>query len=154
MASICEICGLVYNILSNENCPLFDVEFSEGELFAKQVVKATMLHINLNKDIPEFTLDKEGIFEYIYHFAGFKDIAIENHPDFSKRFYLSGKNEIKIKEFFTDDLILFFESNKYYHIEASNKGLLIIGRERIAGVKEIKSLADFGVRLMKVICTK
>lgn len=144
----------VYNILSNENCTLFDVEFSEGELFAKQVVKATMLHINLNKDIPEFTLDKEGIFEYIYHFAGFKDIAIENHPDFSKRFYLSGKNEIKIKEFFTDDLILFFESNKYYHIEASNTGLLIIGRERLAGVKEIKSLADFGVRLMKIICTK
>ncbi|MGB0892089.1 MAG: SulP family inorganic anion transporter [Flavobacteriaceae bacterium] len=144
----------VYNILSNENCTLFDVEFSEGELFAKQVVKATMLHINLNKDIPEFTLDKEGIFEYIYHFAGFKDIAIENHPDFSKRFYLSGKNEIKIKEFFTDELILFFESNKYYHIEASNTGLLIIGRERLAGVKEIKSLADFGVRLMKIICTK
>ncbi|MDC1162142.1 SulP family inorganic anion transporter [Tenacibaculum sp.] len=141
----------VSNILSNSNCSLFDIEFSEGELIAKQVIKATMLHINLQKDVPEFTLDKEGIFEYIYHFAGFKDIYIDNHPDFSKRFYLSGKNTHQIKEFFTDELVLFFESNKYYHIEASKQGLLILGSERLSGVKEIKALADFGIRLKKVI---
>lgn len=141
----------ISNILSNESCRLFDVEFSEGELIAKQVVKATMMYINTDKNIPEFTLDKEGIFEYIYHFAGFKDINIDNHPDFSKRFYLSGKKVLEIKQFFSDELVLFFESNKYYHIEGNDKGLLIIGRERLAGVKEIKSLADFGVRLKKVI---
>jgi MFS superfamily sulfate permease-like transporter len=141
----------VSNILSNEDCSLFDLQFSEGEMIAKQVVKATMLHIHLDKNVPEFTLDKEGIFEYIYHFAGFKDIAIENHADFTKRFYLSGKNEEKIKDFFTDELILFFESNKYYHIEASNNGLLIISNERLASVKEIKAMADFGVRLQKIM---
>ena len=144
----------VSNILSNENCTLFDVEFSEGELIAKQVIKVTMMYIDIEKYTPEFTLDKEGIFEYIYHFAGFKDIDINEHPDFSKRFYLSGKNETEIKQFFTDELILFFESNKYYHIEGNKKGLLIIGRERLAGIKEIKTLADFGVRLKKTVCDK
>lgn len=142
----------VSNILSNGDCSLFDIEFSEGELIAKQIIKGTMMYIDIKKYTPEFTLDKEGIFEYIYHFAGFKDIDINNHSDFSKRFYLSGKNETEIKFFFTDELILFFESNKYYHIEGNNKGLLIIGRERLAGVKEIKILADFGVRLKKTIC--
>ncbi|QXP73728.1 SulP family inorganic anion transporter [Tenacibaculum sp. AHE15PA] len=144
----------VSNILSNENCSLFDVEFSEGELIAKQVIKVTMMYIDIEKYTPEFTLDKEGIFEYIYHFAGFKDINIANHPDFSKRFYLSGKNATEIKKFFTDELVLFFESNKYYHIEGNKKGLLIIGRERLAGIKEIKTLADFGVRLKKTVCDK
>jgi hypothetical protein len=137
----------ISNALSNEQCTLFDVEFSEGELIAKQNVKATMLYIELKNIIPQFTLDKEGVFEYIIHFAGFKDINIEEHPDFSKRFYLSGKNEEKIRKFFTDEIILFFESNKYYHIESNEKGLLILGNERLAGVKEIKSLADFGLRL-------
>jgi MFS superfamily sulfate permease-like transporter len=141
----------VYNILSNEKCSLFDVQFSEGEMIAKQVIKATMLHISLNKDIPEFTLDREGIFEKIYHFTGYKDIDIEHHLDFSTRFYLSGKDEEKIKEFFTDELVLFFESNKYYHIEATQTGLLIIGNERLASVKEMKALTDFGIRLEKVI---
>ncbi|WP_369049027.1 SulP family inorganic anion transporter [Tenacibaculum sp. UWU-22] len=141
----------ISNILYNKNCTLFDIEFSEGELIAKQDIKATMMYIATKKEIPEFTLDKEGIFEYIYHFTGFKDIIIENHPDFSRRFYLSGKEPEKIKAFFTNDLILFFESNKYYHIEANKNGFLIISKERLAGVKEIKALADFGIRLKKVI---
>lgn len=141
----------VSNIISNDSCSLFDVEFSEGEMIAKQVIRASMFYIKLNKEIPEFTLDKEGIFEYIYHFTGFNDIDIDNHPDFSKRFYLSGKNQDKIKELFTDELILFFESNPYYHIEGSKDGLLILGKERLSGVKEIKALADFGIRLQKII---
>ena len=139
------------NIISNRQCTLFDIEFSEGAMIAKQVIRASMFYIKLGKVIPEFTLDKEGIFEYIYHFAGFKDIEIDNHPDFSKRFYLSGKNQEKIKELFTDELVLFFESNPYYHIESSEHGLLILGKERLAGVKEIKALADFGIRLQKII---
>ncbi len=141
----------VYNILTNNQCSLFDVEFSEGEMIAKQVIRASMFYIKLDKEIPDFTLDKEGVFEYIYHFAGFNDIEIDNHPDFSKRFYLSGKNQDKIKELFTDELVLFFESNPYYHIESSNHGLLILGKERLAGVKEIKAMADFGIRLQKIV---
>jgi len=141
----------VSNIVSNDECSFFDVEFSEGEMIAKQVIRASMFYIKLDKEIPEFTLDREGFFEYIYHFAGFKDIEIDNHPDFSKRFYLSGKNQEKIKELFTDELIFFFESNPYHHIESSKQGLLILGKERLAGVKEIKALADFGIRLQKII---
>ena len=139
------------NVISNGKCTLFDVQFSEGEMIAKQVIKATMLHIHIQKEVPKFTLDKEGIFEYIYHFTGYKDINIENHPDFSKRFYLSGRNKAKIKEFFTDELILFFESNTYYHIEGTTNGLLVIGNERLASVKEIKALAFFGDSLQKNI---
>ena len=141
----------VSNVLSNGDCTIFDIQFSEGEMIAKQVIKATMLHIHSKKDIPFFTLDKEGIFEYILDFAGYKDIDIDNHPDFSKRFYLSGKNEEKIRKFFTDELVLFFESNKQYHIEASENGLLIIGNERFASVKEMKALAYFGIGLQKLL---
>ncbi len=141
----------VSNVLSNEDCTIFDVQFSEGEMIAKQVIKATMLHIHSQKDIPYFNLDREGIFEYILEFAGYADIDIDNHPDFSKRFYLSGKNEEKIRAFFTDELVLFFESNKQYHIEASENGLLIIGNERFASVKEMKALAYFGIGLQKMI---
>jgi len=141
----------ITNVVSTKNCSLFDVEFSEGELIAKQVVRATMFYTKLHKNLPEFTLDREGIFEYIYHFTGFKDVDIDNHSDFSKRFYLSGTDEKSIKELFTDDLVLFFESNPYYHVESNGLGLLIVGKERLASAKEIKALTDFGTRLEKII---
>ena len=69
----------IYNELSykDKTISLFDIEFTEGEFIAKEVIHATMLHINLKTDIPEFTLDREGFLEKMYAFAGFKDIPFE-----------------------------------------------------------------------------
>ena len=143
----------IYNELSHKESAicLFDIEFSEGEFIAKEVVRSTMLHIELNDNIPKFTLDKEGFLEKVSAFAGFNDIDIENHDDFSDRFYLQGENKIEISKFFNDDVTHFFESNPYYHVESNGNALLIFGKERLASLKEIKALFDFGKRLKEVI---
>ncbi|WP_242130965.1 SulP family inorganic anion transporter [Aestuariivivens marinum] len=143
----------IYNEISyrDKTICLFDIEFSEGEFIAKEVIHATMLHINLKNNIPEFTLDREGFLEKMYAFAGFKDIPFEDHADFSKRFYLLGDNEEAIRDFFSNDLIHFFESNPYYHVESNGKAILIFAKERLASIKEIKALLDFGKRLKDVI---
>ncbi|MDN3664979.1 SulP family inorganic anion transporter [Algibacter miyuki] len=143
----------VYNKLSHKDkrMKLFDIEFSEGEFIAKEVIRKTMLYINLDKQIPEFTLDKEGFLEKVSALAGMKDIDIENHDDFSDRFYLLGENVTEISAFFDDDITHFFESNPYYHVESNGSALLVFGRQRLAGMKEIKALFDFGKRLKAVI---
>ncbi|TWO31532.1 SulP family inorganic anion transporter [Seonamhaeicola sediminis] len=145
----------IYNQLTFEKggINLFDIEFSEGEFIAKEVIRSTMLYIKLDVFIPEFTLDREGFLERVYAFAGFKDIPIQDHSDFSRRFFLLGDNEAAIKKLFNDDLIHFFESNPYYHVESNRSALLIFGKERLASIKEIKGLFDFGKRLRDVICT-
>ena len=146
----------IYNQMSNESdsVNLFDIEFSEGEFIAKEVVRTTMLHIELPQKAPVFTLDKEGFLHKVYGFAGFEDIDIENHPDFSNRFYLLGEDYKGIKRFFNDDLVQFFESNPYYHIESNGSSLLIFDKERLASVREIKALLDFGNRLQLKIANK
>jgi len=148
----------IYNRLFNtENTfKLFDINYSEGEFIAKEDVRTTMLHIKLNSVIPGFTLDQEGFLEKVSAFAGFKDIAIENHSDFSKRFYLRGEDSVAIQSFFTDNLVLFFESNPYYHVESNGTSVLVYSKERVAGIKEIKNLHDFGKRLQTelLICTQ
>ena len=102
-------------------------------------------------EIPVFTLDKEGLLDFIYGLAGFKDIDLENHADFNKRFYLSGENSEEIKTLFTDELILFLESNPYYHIESNGSSLLILKKERLLSVKEIKAMLYFGKQLCKLV---
>ena len=138
-------------LTKNKIINIFDIEFSEGEFIAKEVIKTTMLHITLGEQIPQFTLDREGFLEKIYGFAGFKDIPIQDQDDFSNRFYLLGEDEDAIKEFFNDEIIHFLESNPYYHIESNGTGLLIFGKERLASIKELKALFDFGKRLRQVI---
>ena len=136
----------LYNTLTEKDnrYMLFDVEFTEGAFIAKEVVKTTVMYIKLDLEIPVFTLDKEGLLDFKYNLAGFKDIAIDAHPDFDKRFYLSGENPEAIRSLFTDELILFLESHPYYHIESSGSSILILKKERILSVQEIKALLYFG----------
>ena len=143
----------IFNQLSakKDPCRLFDITFSEGEFIAKEVVRSTMLFIKTSKTLPAFTLDREGLLERLYVLAGYKDIDIKNHADFSKRFYLRGENENAIRSLFNDELVRFFESNAYYHIESSKSGVLIFSKERVASIKEIKALFDFGIRLNKIL---
>ncbi|WMI68977.1 SulP family inorganic anion transporter [Mangrovimonas sp. YM274] len=143
----------IYNRLFNDihAINLFDIEFSEGEFIAKEVVRTTMLHIDLENEVPVFTLDREGFLEKVYALAGFKDIPIQDHDDFSKRFYLLGEDVEGITSFFNDELVLFFESNPYYHIESNGTSLLIFSKERLASIKELKALLDFGKRLQNTI---
>lgn len=144
----------VKNIMTNGECTLFDVIYTEGEFIAKQVIRSTMIHVKLDKSLPLFTLDRDGLFEFFYHLVGYNDITIQGHPDFSKRFFLYGNDQKEIETFFTDELVLFFESNTYYHIESTDKGLLIFHKERLASVKEIKAMSDFALRLRKTIVRK
>ena len=130
---------------------IFDAEFSEGEFIAKKTIKSTLFHIDLKEAIPEFTLDKEGFLEKAYAFAGYTDINIPNHPDFSKRFYLLGKQKEAIRDFFSDDLVHFFESNAYYHVESNETSLLIFSKDRVASLKEIKALLYYGKQLNQII---
>lgn len=146
----------IFNRTRNEDASfrMFDISFHEGEFIAKEDIKTTMVYLSLDEEIPVFTLDKEGFLERIYALAGFKDIPIEGHADFSKRFYLLGEEASAIKAFFDDELVRFFESNPYYHIESNGKGLLIFSKERLASVKEIKALIDFSKRLNQLINSK
>jgi carbonic anhydrase len=143
----------IYNRLFNKDASfsVFDIHYSEGEFIAKEDVRTTMLHIKFDHQIPEFTLDSEGFLERVYAIAGYNDIPIDNHSDFSKRFYLLGDDPKLVQDYFTDDLVRFFESNSYYHVESDGISLLVFKSQRTAGVKEIKQLLDFGERLSKSV---
>ncbi len=143
----------LYNHLKDEKGKnsVFDVEFTEGAFVAKEVVKATIMHISLANPLPVFSLDKEGLLERIYKLAGFKDIPIENHPDFNRRFFLSGEKTTQIQALFHNDLIFFLESNPYYHIESNGHSLLILKKERLLSVQETKALIYFGQQLQRLL---
>lgn len=140
-----------YNVFKGEHkgisIKLMDVEFYEGEFIAKEVHKHSVLILTMNESIPRFRLDKERIFDRIAGMAGFEDIDIEGYEDFSRRFKLKGKNVEKIKSFFSHELILFFESHPYYHLESDGKNILILKGHRIASISEAKALAAYGKEL-------
>jgi MFS superfamily sulfate permease-like transporter len=145
-----------YNSLvsENKNSLLFDLSYSEGAFIAKEDLKSTFLQIKAPYQMPIFILDKENLMSSLYGLSGLQDIDFKKHPDFSKRFFLSGEDKKAIRSFFTKDLIFFFESHPLYYIESKGDSILIRGKERLASIQEIKHLLAFAGEFIKLLDTK
>lgn len=130
----------------------FDVEYSEGELIAEEYYRATMLLIQFdNLHIPDFTLDRESIKQRVIELADKDHIKFKSHNDFSDRYHLEGSDNADIKRFFTDELIELFERNPYFHVETKRDQILIIKKERLASISEIRFLNHFGQEMVDII---
>ena len=107
--------------------------------------------IQLNKKLPIFTMEKEGVLEKIIDrvmaFTGYKDINFEMYPDFSKKFLLMGPDEAEIRSFFTDEIIQFFENHQIYHIESNGESIVFFDKIKLARTDETISFIDYGKEL-------
>lgn len=135
-----------------------DVTFSEGAAFTAEVFNTTVMVLKLNKEIPIFSLEKEGVFDKIFDrvmaFSGYKDIDFEMYSDFSKKFLLMGNNEQKIRSFFTKDIIRFFENHQIYHLESNGEALVIFDKIKLARTDETIAFIDYGEQLAKLLFEK
>ncbi len=132
-----------------------DVTFNEGEAFSAETFNTTLIVLKLNKKIPVFTMEKEGLFEKIFDrvmaLTGFKDIDFEMYPDFSRKFLITGKNESEIREFFSNELVSFFEKNHIYHIESNGEAIIIFDKIKLARTDETISLIDYSKKLTELL---
>ena len=132
-----------------------DVTFNEGEAFSAETFNTTLIVLKLNKEIPVFTMEKEGLFEKIFDrvmaLTGFKDIDFEMYPDFSRKFLITGKNESEIREFFSNELVNFLEKNHIYHIESNGEAIIIFDKIKLARTDETISLIDYSKKLTELL---
>lgn len=141
---------MVKNLLSHSDFMLCDVIYNKGLFIAREWLRTTLLHIRCKGVVPDFTLDKEGLFERL-RYLGNKQVHLHNYPDFSHRFHLYGEDVQAISDFFSKELVCFLESNDYYHIESTMRGLLVLKHQRLSSIPEVKSLIDFGKRLHQLL---
>ena len=117
-----------------------------------------LMLLKLNKKIPVFTMEKEGVIDKIFGrvmaLTGYKDIDFEMYPDFSKKFLLMGNDESEIRSFFTDDVIHFFENHQRYHLESNGEALIIFDKIKLARTDETMVLIDYGKELAALLESK
>lgn len=145
----------IYNLFTGESgnagIKMMDVEYHQGEFIATKNYKMTVLMIRSKKALPSFIMEKEWIFDRLPVFGDYEDIDFEKHPEFSKKYKLKGVSEEKIRDFFTDDMLTFFENNDTYHIEVHASGILVFEKERLATISETKKLLSFGRELAEKV---
>jgi len=130
-----------------------DIRFDEGALLSSEVYHTTIQIIHLPTNIPEFTIEKEGLFDRIFDpvrtFTGYKDIDFALYPKFSSKFLLMGKDEQAVRGFFNEDLIGFFEKNQIHHIESNGESLMILKYLHLARTDEVQNMLRFSHDLLE-----
>ena len=139
---------------NNAHWEIADIVFDEGALLALEVYQTTVQVVKLPYPIPQFIIDKEGLFDKIFNrvkvLSGSKgDINFRQHSEFSGKFLLSGENEDDIRAFFTDDLIHFLEENEIHHIESNGEALMIFKYLHIARTDEVEHMLVFAHNLLE-----
>ena len=135
----------------NQSFSLFDLSYSEGAFITKEDLKASFLLFDSPVDLPVFVLDKEDFKSNLYHWADFNDVNFSNHPDFSRRFHLSGDDQKALHKLFSPELIFFFESHPIFHLESNGSRLLIKGKDRLSSIQEIKIMLAFAKDLCSLL---
>ncbi len=129
-----------------------DLDYSQGELLTKSYLHTSAVLLTFNFELPFFVLDKENVLHRTAVLAGWAaQTNLENFSDFTNNFKLKVENEEKIKEFFTWELVAFFEAHKPYHIESHDKQLLIFEKQRLATFPEFTQLINFATGLSKLL---
>ena len=137
------------------NWEIADVTFSEGAAFNAEVFNTTVMVLKLNKNIPLFSLEKEGVFEKIFDrimaLTGYRDIDFTMYNDISKEFLVMGRNESAVRAFFSDEVVRFMETHQLYHLESNGEALLIFEKVKLARTDETMELINYGKELGKLL---
>lgn len=120
----------LFNLLRGEarnvELSIFDYQYTTGSGKNSSTHKQTVLLMRSpSLMLPEFTLRPENFLHRIASLFGFRDINFEDHPDFSGKYLLRGKDEEAIRALFTSDRLLFFEGASVVCLEGKNDQLVI-----------------------------
>jgi MFS superfamily sulfate permease-like transporter len=127
------------------------VIFDRGDIVKSQNnVMTGMLVRHLPYPLPEFVLEREHLIDKLFVKLGYQDIDFEEYPVFSDKYLLAGKDEDKIREFFTSKMIKLFESNPIYYLESKGGMLFIQMKQGVLNVLEIELLLMFAKEFLKL----
>jgi ABC-type transporter Mla MlaB component len=140
------------NILTKQvgtlNYTISDLSVVMGGDFKAGVSNLTVLSVsNLHLGIPLFAMKEEKLFDDAF----LNDIDFEDFPKFSKTYSLSGFSDAQVRQFFTKELISYFEANDTYRIESLGSELLIYKEGKVASVDDIRKMINFADGLLQLV---
>ncbi len=128
-----------------------DVSYTEGALEGGIDHRATFMRYKINKSIPEFVLEREVVLDRVIKTTASKDIDFKDFQEFSHKFLLFGPDENEIRKFFSQEMILFFETHSIYHIESSGDSLLVFPKAKLVKSHQIEVMVAFVEELLQKI---
>jgi hypothetical protein len=101
----------------------------------------TIVAFNLKTALPRFMVCGETLLWRLADKVGYSDIDIDGAPDFSKRFFLHGKDEAAVRALFKPEVTQAFEqldTKVHFYVNGSGPWLVVYRPGRLIPVPELR----------------
>lgn len=143
------------NILRGERHGLpfemIDYSFITGSGKHQHHHKETVVRCRMGSAVPDFYLRPEHIFDKIGDFIGWHDIDFDHRPEFSKRYFLKGTNDLEIRRLFTDRVLTQLESEPENFCVDGHGDSLLVHRGRGYKFVEAEELEGYLDKCLAVV---
>jgi MFS superfamily sulfate permease-like transporter len=113
--------------------------------------KLSAVLIDCESPVPDFILEREGLLDKLRQATGQDDIDFPEHPRFSEKLSLIGKNEREIRKLFNAEIIEKIESEPDYHIECVSNRVILYRFDRHDDLESIKNLLTLSYDFQRAI---
>ena len=104
-----------------------------------------------HSELATFSLRPESLFDKLASKFGKVDINFENRPEFSKKYHLSGEDEIAVQRLFSNSVIDFCENQRNLHLEATADRLVMYYPGWRAKPEEFRAFMDNAVKILVLL---
>lgn len=146
----------VFNVMRGERRGVAfeaaDYSFVTGGGKSHQLHRQTVVRIQMPFPVPELYLRPEHVFDKIGDWMGWHDIDFDHRPDFSRRYFLRGRDESAIRAFFADPALGMLEHDPDRFCMGGKDGWLLIYRpyQSFVAPEELEIYLD---RLLAILAT-
>ena len=135
---------------------IFDYRYTISTGKSSQTYKQTVFFMQSKKlGLPQFLMKPEHFFHNIGEFLGFtEDIDFEEHPKFSKQYWLKSENEGYLRASLPDPFLKFFTIETDWTLEGINYYLLFYRKNHLLAPKQIKDFYQKGMRICEMLYAK
>jgi hypothetical protein len=102
----------------------------------------TIVAFNMKEALPSFMVCEETLLWRLADKVGYSDIDIDGAPDFSKRFFLHGKDEAAVRALFKPEVTQAFEqldTKVHFSVSGSGPWLVVYRPGRLIPVQELRN---------------
>jgi len=132
---------------------IFDYSYTIHANNSRRTVAQTVFFMHSKKlGLPEFWMKPEHFFHNIGEFLGFtEDIDFEEHPKFSKQYWLKSGDEPYLRASLSDPFLKFFTIEQDWHLEGINYYLIFYKKEQLLTPKQIKDFYKKGMQICEML---
>ena len=134
----------------------FDYQFTVGSGRNSRTVRQSVAAFKLPHPLANFQISPKTLGARVSALFGGQDIPFADHPEFSKRYRLRGRDEPSLRQFFTPPVLLYFEQlpANHWSIETSEGWLIVFHdghRVPPAGISDfVQSTSNLAAGLTQV----